>query len=393
MRRAPLLWPSRERTPALSRPDQYDVICLSLEPWNEVWRRNQHMATELLRLRPNMRLLFAEAPIDVLWSIRQGHLPKRSDLHPIGETGRLWAMAPRKWLPRRIRPGVDESLFRQVLSAGKELGFAKPLLWINDCTYAPLIERTGWLLASGDDRWLERQRTNYSLALRDAGEVVVCSPALAESRGRDRPVHLVPNGVDVDFLRTPMARPSDLPDGRIVLYQGTLSAGRLDIDLCASLARRLAGRASLVFVGPNSLSKVAESTVLDAGAIILGSRPYSQMPAYLQHADVLVVPHQITPFTESLDPIKAREFLAVGRPVVSTPVAGFRDLDRPVVVADAKEYVDAVEGVLDEEPMAPGPGPLTGEPTTWATQAVAFLAAFDAAAGGGSAPQRPPAQP
>jgi teichuronic acid biosynthesis glycosyltransferase TuaH len=374
------------------------VICFSLEPWNEVWRRNQLMVTELLRLRPELRLLFAETPIDVLWAVRQGQRPTSGGLRPIGDTGRLWATAPRKWLPRRIRPGTDRSLARQVLAGSRSLGFERPLLWINDCTYAPLVRATGWpsvyditddwLLANGDPRWLARQRTNDALALREVDEVVVCSPALAESRGRERPVHVITNGVDVDHLRRPTVRPADLPPGRIVLYQGTLSDGRLDIALCASLARGLSGRATLVFLGPNSLSKAAETELLAAGATILGARPYAAMPAYLQHADVLVVPHQVIPFTESLDPIKAREFQAVGRPVVATPVAGFRDLGAPAVVVEPAGFVAAVEAVLDLPPLPPGPGELVGEPTTWAVQAGAFLAVLDAAMSAARPPSR-----
>ena len=43
----------------------------------------------------------------------------------------------------------------------------------------------------------------------------------------------------------------------------------------------------------------------------------------------MIVPHLVNPFTESLDPIKAYECLAAGRPTVATPVAGFRDLGAP----------------------------------------------------------------
>jgi teichuronic acid biosynthesis glycosyltransferase TuaH len=373
----------------VERTDPFDVICLSLEPWDEIWRRNQHMARELLRLRPTLRLLFAEPPIDVVWSLRQGRWPKRSLLRPVGSSGRLWAMAPRKWLPRRIWPRGDRSLSDQVMEAGRRLRFDRPVLWINDSTYAPLIERTGWpsvydvtddwVLATGTDRQMERQHRNDAAVLRHASEVVVCSPALAESRGRHRSVHLIANGVEVDHLREPTERPGDLPAGPVVLYSGTLSAGRLDIDLCARLGRALAGRAALVFVGPNSLTKEVELELLSAGAVILGSRPYRDVPAYLQHADVLVVPHQITPFTESLDPIKAREFMAVGRPVVTTPVAGFRGLGPPFIEADRAGFVDAVSAVLDRPPLPPGPGPLVGAPETWAAQATEFLAVLDAA--------------
>jgi glycosyltransferase involved in cell wall biosynthesis len=374
----------------LSSTQPFDVICLSLEPWDEVWRRNQHLASEMLRLRPTLRLLFVGNPVDITWSLRHGRIPELAPLRPIGDTGRLWAMTPRKWLPRRIWPHGDRSLFRQAVAAGRRLGFHRPVLWVNDSTYAPFVAGTGWpsvydvtddwLLAQGEGREMERQRRNDAQLLRQASEVVVCSPALVTTRGRDRHVHLIPNGVDLEHLRAAQARPDDVPDGPIVLYQGTLTGGRLDIELCVTLARALSGRGTLVFVGPNSLSREDSQSLVDAGAVILGARPYSRLPAYLQHADVLVVPHQTTPFVESLDPIKAREFVALGRPVVGPPVAGFRGLDPPIRVATRETFTDAVLHVLDGGPMPPGPGTVHGAPETWTTLAAAFLAVLDAAA-------------
>ena len=113
-------------TVAERRPDGWsevtDVICCSLEPWDEVWRRNQHLATELLGLRPTMRLLFAEAPVDVPWSLVQRRWPGHVGLRSVGDSGRLWAMAPRKWVPRRVWAGGDRSLFRQVTAASRQAG-------------------------------------------------------------------------------------------------------------------------------------------------------------------------------------------------------------------------------------------------------------------------------
>jgi teichuronic acid biosynthesis glycosyltransferase TuaH len=378
----------------LSPTESIDVICLSLEPWDEVWRRNQHLAQRLLALRSTLRILFVEPPVDVVWTLRRGRWPKRTGLRPVGESGRLWAVAPSKWLPRRVWPRGDRSLGRQVVAAGRRLHFDRPLLWVNDSTYAHLVGQTGWpcvydvtddwLLASGSPQEMRRQQDNDAQLLRDASEVVVCSPALVQTRSRDRTVHLIPNGVDIDHLRTPMPRPGDLPDGPVALYQGTVSAGRLDMDLCTELARALSGRASLVFVGPSTLGAEVGRGLTDAGALVLGSRPYSDLPAYLQHADVMVVPHQVSPFIQSLDPIKAREFIAVGRPVVATPVSGFQDQDPPIRVADREHFVDAVQSVLDRPGLAPGPGPLLGRPKTWTDLASEFLAVLDTAAAEGS---------
>ena len=88
--------------------------------------------------------LVAGPPIDVTWSLRQGGWPGSSALRTIDEDGRLWVMAPRKWLPRRIWSNGDHSLVRQVLAAAQELRLNRPLLWINDSTYAPLLKMTSW---------------------------------------------------------------------------------------------------------------------------------------------------------------------------------------------------------------------------------------------------------
>jgi teichuronic acid biosynthesis glycosyltransferase TuaH len=380
----------------MARLEALDIICCSLEPWDEVWRRNQHLVSGLLELRPNSRVLFAESVVDVPWSLAQRTWPSPSSLRPIGDSGRLWAMAPRKWVPRRIWSAGDRWLFRQVIAASRTLGFDRPVLWINDSTYAPMLETTGWpsvydvtddwVLGIGTEREMDRQRRNDAHMLRDATEVVVCSPALKESRGLGRPVHLVQNGVDVDHLRAPTSRPLDLPTGRIVLYQGTLSGGRLDIDLCVSICNAIGDRASFVLLGPNTLTRGSTQALTEAGALVLGHRPYTELPAYLQHADVMVVPHQVSPFTESLDPIKAREFLCIGRPVVSTPVAGFRDLDPPIKVADRDRFVTEVSAVLAGPQLPPGPGVLVRVPTTWSSQAAKFLEVLDSAAAKRAAP-------
>lgn len=308
----------------------YDLICLSLEPWDNVWRRNQLFATELLKMRLGLRLLFVEQPIDITWSLVHGRRPTFRPLRNVGESDRLWAWAPRKWLPRRVHPGVDSALGRQVLNAASRLRFREPVLWINDASYASWATTTGWptvydvtddwlLARTSNDAGLKRHRRDDALLLRSAAQVVVCSPNLAQSRGRDRPVHLIPNGVDVHHFRHPRPRPEDLPAGPIVLYTGTLVEGRLDIKLCLEICRAVTNNATFVLVGPNSLSVESMRRLRQAGGVILGARPYRDLPAYMQHAAVLAVPHLVIPFTESLDPIKAREILAVGRPAVSTP--------------------------------------------------------------------------
>jgi hypothetical protein len=100
----------------------------------------------------------------------------------------------------------------------------------------------------------------------------------------------------------------------------------------------------------------------------LGARPHSHIPAYLQHSDVILVPHRVSPFTESLDPIKAYECAVVGRPTVATPVAGFRELDGIVRVATSDEFCTAVRAAL-----ADGAAPVAPTVASWNSRAVDFL--------------------
>jgi teichuronic acid biosynthesis glycosyltransferase TuaH len=252
---------------------------------------------------------------------------------------------------------VDAALRAQVRVVARALGFVRPTLWINDVTYAPLIRVTGWpsvydvtddwLAAPFSKRELTRLAALDETALHDAGAVVVCSNDLATTRGALRAVNLIPNAVDVAHFRRRTSRPDDLPEGQVAVYVGSLHDSRLDTDLVIELARSLP-ELHLLFVGPDSLT--AESRrrlVSEPNVRLAGPRPYKDVPAYLQHADVIVVPHLVNEFTESLDPIKAYECLATGTLTVATPVAGFRVAGGCITIAQRDSFVSAVANLLN----------------------------------------------
>ncbi len=360
------------------------VVC-SLEAWDEVHRRNQLLVLELLHHHRELRVLFVEPPVDVAYELREHRRPARPGLRQVDREGRLWALRPYKVLPRVLGPGADRSLARQVRRAAARVGLARPVLWVNDVTFAPLARASGWpLLYDVTDDWLSatatarevaRRRRNEDELLRRAGAVVVCSAELARRKGRARSVVLIENGVDAAHLRSPSPRPPDLPAGPVALYLGTLHEDRLDVELCLATARAIRP-AHLVLVGPVALADPARRALLaEPNVSLLGARPYRDVPGYLQHADIVVVPHRRTSFTESLDPIKARECLAVGRPTVATEVGGFRDLPAPVRAVPAPAFPAAVAAALAEAPP-PGPGPLPEGLASWSDRAVAMAEAL-----------------
>ena len=354
------------------------VVC-SLEAWNNVWRRNQFFVDILLRRNPSLRVLFVEPPADVLHDLSRRRVPALPRWRRITEDGRLRALRPLKALPRKVGGLADALLLRQVTLAARAAGFSRPILWINDVTYAPLIGQTSWpsvydvtddwLLAPFAPRELERLRRLDRLALEEADRVVVCSPALSASRGARREVAVIPNGVDVEHFREPQPRPVDLPRQPTAVYVGSIHDARLDIDLVVDLAQSTP-ELQLVFVGESSLLGASLARLRELPNVhLLGPRAYESVPAYLQHADVIIVPHRVTPFTESLDPIKAYECLAVTTPTVATPVAGFREHSGEFVIADPGEFVGRVATTLENPPK---PDRRRAEPVGWTQRARAF---------------------
>ena len=338
-----------------------DLVVMSLERWDDVWRRNQYLISGLLDSDPTLRVLFVEPPADPLHALRRRVRPEfGSRMRRVDD--RLWAVRAVKWLPRRFDPFAAGRPVRHVRRAAERLGMDDPMLWVNDPGAADVARLTGWTaLYDMTDDWLSADRPPTERARVAAGErwllqhaatVVACSPELVRRKSDQRAdIVLIRNAVDVARYQVPTERPADLPAGRTAVYVGTLHRDRLDVELCVDVARGLAGTGSLVLVGPNALSDADTTLLRDSGVVLLGARSRDEVPAYLQHADVLVVPHVVSDFTESLDPIKLYEYQAVGRPVVSTPVAGFRDAAGVIIATSSTFSGKVAHAVTASYPM------------------------------------------
>lgn len=349
-----------------------DLVVVSLEVWDEVWRRNQHLVAGLLRSGRVARVLFVEPAVDTLHELRSGRRPQRSQLglrrvQLDDADGDLWALRRRKLLPRRIDPGGDRRRARYVAKAARRIGLQRPVLWVNDPGGVEVLRSTGWpSLYDITDDWLVAERPDAELArlrrqeaelFARCREIVVCSPALRRTKSAQRDVVLVQNAVDLEPYRSLQPRPADLPAGPVALYLGTAHRDRVDVDLVVKTATVIAERVggTVVLVGPAPLPSPDLERLAVAGVKVLGPRPSDTVPAYLQHADVLLVPHVLTEFTASLDPIKAYEYRAARRPVVSTPVPGFVDVsDHLVMAADPNAFPDAVAtAILGSDSWSP----------------------------------------
>ena len=214
-----------------------------------------------------------------------------------------------------------------------------------------------WELMIQPDELRDRIRAKDAELGRVASAVIVCSEQLRRDKERKfaRPVHLIPNGVDAEHYREVLDGTGPLPEEArgwskpVLGYTGTVHGQRVDVELVAALARAFTA-GSVVLVGPNHLTPAEQAQLTACGNVHLpGPVPYAEIPRWMRAFDVCIVPHRVTNFTESLNPIKLWEYLAAGKPIVSTPVAGFRDYPIQVrLAAGLDAFADAVRDGLEE---------------------------------------------
>ena len=185
---------------------------------------------------------------------------------------------------------------------------------------------------------------------RRADLVVTSSAALQEAKCRFNPhTVLVPHGVDYEHfskavsnhLPTP-ADIADIPHPRLGFFG--LIRDWVDLDLLADVARRRPDW-HLVLIGDSTIELAPYQGL--ANMHFLGRKPYADLPAYCKEFDAGLVPFKINELTKAVNPIKLREYLAAGLPVVSTPLPEVKACGPWVrIAADAEEFVGAVEAEL-----------------------------------------------
>jgi len=184
--------------------------------------------------------------------------------------------------------------------------------------------------------------------LRKADLVLPVSERLYEyatrKRGTRKGVYLLPNGVDVHkFLRSyqiPLEY-KRIPDP-IAIYVGTI-ASWFDWDLLICSAEHKKDM-SFVIVGPGYIP-----TNLPKNVYTFGPKPYQEIPAYMQHANMGLIPFKDVSLIQYMErPLKFYEYLASGLPVVSVAHGALKKMSPYAILAeDAKEFVAGIDRALE----------------------------------------------
>jgi UDP-galactopyranose mutase len=172
-------------------------------------------------------------------------------------------------------------------------------------------------------------------------------------RDRHANVHLFPSSVDAAHFRQarePLPEPEDqgkIPFPRLGFF-GVIDE-RMDFELLSGVAQARPDW-QLVIVGPSVPKFDPESLAREANVHYLGGKTYAELPSYLAGWDVALIPFARNEATRFISPTKTPEYLAAGKPVVSTPIT---DVVRPYgeegyvrIAGTVDEFVAAVEAAL-----------------------------------------------
>jgi len=245
-----------------------------------------------------------------------------------------------------------------------KLGMIKPQLW----TFLPnMVGLIGKLKVEKViyycvDEWSEfsflDKETIVKLEkelLLKADFVITTSNKLLDSKIKhNKNTFLIPHGVDFDFFSTALDSTVHVPEDILALPLPRIGFFGLihewvDCELIRYIAEAHPAW-SIVMIGKVAAGKNASILRHLQNVYFLGQKDYASLPGYCKGLDVGLIPFVVSELTLNVNPIKLREYLAAGLPVVSTPLPEIISYKGVVHIANTyEEFSIAIEKAIKEK--------------------------------------------
>ncbi|MDP9378591.1 MAG: glycosyltransferase [Chloroflexota bacterium] len=333
-----------------------DLVCVSHLRWDFVWQRPQHL---MQRLSQSRKVLFIEEPVAVGGDAEPELVVRQ-------ETPTIWVATLHVPYPEGKWIAFDspwqEAYERKVAAWVRDWTDTAPVLWYYNPLPLGFIDALQPASVVYD---VMDELRNFAVALPELVEreerllsradvVFTGGASIHRSKQPHNPnTHLFPSGVEVQHFLAAQEGSTPLPPDVAHLrkprigYYGVIDE-RLDLELIAALAG-LRPEWEWLFIG--SVLKIDESSLPEASNIhYLGQREYTQLPAYLKAFDVAMMPFALNEATLYISPTKTLEYMAGGKPIVSTPVPDVVELygEGVRIARNAEEFVAECEAALAE---------------------------------------------
>jgi glycosyltransferase involved in cell wall biosynthesis len=340
-----------EAEPSASDPEPATLICFSHLRWNFVFQRPQHL---MCRFAREMNVIFWEEPIEI--GLKETAFLQVREAQD-GSNVRL--VVPH--LPQGMPEDAREAALKRLLDAHLASVHGPLIAWYYTPMMLPFskhITPDVTVYDAMDElskfKFAPEHLLSYEQELIDRADVVFTGgSSLYEAKKHRHPnVHCFPSSVDRAHFAKARARQfdpadqEDLPRPRLGFY-GVIDE-RFDTELLLRVAE-MRPSWSFVMVGP--VVKIAQEDLPKRHNIhYLGSKTYDQLPSYLSGWDVALMPFAMNESTQFISPTKTPEYLAGGRPVVSTPIKDvvrhYGQLEGVKIASTPDEFVAACEEAL-----------------------------------------------
>lgn len=346
----------------------FNILCLSHLAWQkDLFQRPQQLMREMSRR--GHRVLYigcigaAENRKYAQRGQRSGVIPGKDDGQVHFRNSSYPAFRAKFMAPRRY-------IARQLIAAKKRASFdpqRDTLLWIYHPSLLKLALPTNAQLTVYDvmDRFDSFGASHTEVAtdertiMQHADLIFAGGRALQQhaqeiaqhANATAAPVICLPSGVDLQHFRKPESD-ADIPTDiahlpkPILGYFGAVDE-RIDFELLQQIARERPNW-SILLIGPRLSAPVG----LPSNLHLIGPRYYENLPRYLAAFDVALLPFKQTKLVAHISPTKTPEYLAGGKPVVSTPIPDVEQDYRDVVTiaSDAKSFIAACERAIQSPP-------------------------------------------
>lgn len=277
--------------------------------------------------------------------------PELPNIPPINVLKPLTLPAPSsrwgRWLAKTLTA-------RQIHRAWPELKSQRPYVWTSLPTAGDLkgaFNESGWVYyccddfeaLAGVDHKTVRDHERDLLARAD--RVVVTSHWLANKHAEAKPIQ-VDHGVDLELFSQPTAPAPEMTRACVGFY------GSLDQWVDFARIKRLAqARPSIDFHligrGPVMPERLPENVKL------LGYRSHEALPSYAQHWRACLLPFVESDQISACNPLKLREYLATGRPVISSSFPASQQFSEVVLADSDEDWLIAIDQALDTPNRVP----------------------------------------
>jgi len=192
-----------------------------------------------------------------------------------------------------------------------------------------------WIEHPNFTYYKERLKNNYETISKESDYIFTVSKDLLNLFPKAKSKEWSPNGVDLSHFEKKADKTTIHAGHPIIGYVGTIEK-RLDFELIKYLSLKNPEK-SIVLIGPVWKNVQVDELKSQNNVHFLGRKSYSELPYYMNEFDVSIIPHKVDKYTKSMNPLKLYEYLACGKPIVTTQVAGVEKFQELIYAAKTKE--------------------------------------------------------